>query len=354
VVRNRSRWNSLPAINRAKNRKIAGDIEATFISDLAKGASGIRKKKSAATLEIFFEKDFLPFTDAKHSGKPATARYYHTGAKSLLLDPSLAGMRLDEISDQHAFQYAKRNSALSPSTINCGLRTLRRALYLAAEWGMTDRRPKITLAKGERQRDRVLSDEEITAYLEACEQPWRDVATIMLGSGMRPAEVLALRWENILLSNESGLVRVTDGKSKAARRVLPMVAAIYDCLLARWDCASRPKNGLGVPVCQIRGGPSRNVQRLPQKRSEKSESRRQEEWKSVSRPFRAVLTEAHGTYPARPIWLRCVHTGENCRTQFDHDYAEICSSSSRRDRACFQKSGGQSLQKSLHAQNTFM
>ena len=39
---------------------------------------------------------------------------------------------------------------LSASRINCGLRTLRRALNLAFEWGKLERPVKITLAKGER------------------------------------------------------------------------------------------------------------------------------------------------------------------------------------------------------------
>ena len=46
--------------------------------------------------------------------------------------------------------------ALSPSTVNCGLRTLRRALSLAYPWGKLDRMPKITLAKGEAGPERLL------------------------------------------------------------------------------------------------------------------------------------------------------------------------------------------------------
>jgi integrase len=117
--------------------------------------------------------------------------------------------------------------------VNCGLRTLRRAVYLACEWVKLDRKPKITLAKGERQRDRVLTDSEVELYLEACEQPWRDAAKIMLGTGMRPSEVFALRWENILLNGSGGLLQITEGKSKAARRMLSLVPAVYSVLKAR-------------------------------------------------------------------------------------------------------------------------
>ncbi len=137
---------------------------------------------------------------------------------------------------------------LSPSTVNCGLRTLRRALNLANEWGRSERRPKITLAKGERQRERVLPDVEIDRYLNACEQPWKDVATILLGTSMRPGEAFALRWECVLLNRDgTGLMQITKGKSKAARRVLPMVLQVSEALNARWKAQGEPTDGWVFP-----------------------------------------------------------------------------------------------------------
>ncbi len=169
------------------NDKVARKMESAHRTKLALGEVGIREKTVAPTLAEFMKKDFLPYTDEAFKLKPATARYYQAGSKSLQ-NSSLCSLRIDEISDQHARQYASKLSHLSPSTVNCGLRTLRRALYLAAEWGRTERRPKITLAKGERQRERVLTRTEVERYLKACEQPWKDCATIMLGTGMRPGE----------------------------------------------------------------------------------------------------------------------------------------------------------------------
>ena len=43
-------------------------------------------------------------------------------------------LRLDDLSDQHAQQFAAQHFKLSPSGINRGLRTLRRALNLAFQW----------------------------------------------------------------------------------------------------------------------------------------------------------------------------------------------------------------------------
>jgi integrase len=119
----------------------------------------------------------------------------------------------------HAQHFAAKYGKLSPSRINCGLRTLRRALNLAFEWGRLERPAKITLAKAERQRNRVLTDAEWQRYISECPQPWRDAAIIIRGTGMRPGEVFSLRWENIYLNGSGGLIQVTEGKTRAARSV---------------------------------------------------------------------------------------------------------------------------------------
>jgi integrase len=236
------------------NRKAAIDIESAYRTALAKGDVGITERKPAPTLKHFLEKDFLPFVDSKHSAKPNTLRYYRTGAKSLIAS-DLAQLKLSEINDQHAQQYAARHSNWSASTVNCGLRTLRRAMYLGSEWGAIDRRPKISLAKGERQRDRVLTDAEIDAYLNACEQPWKDAATLMLGTGMRPGEVLSLRWEHILFgAGGKGLIQIVAGKSRSAKRVLPMVPAVRQALDSRRLAVGEPSEGWVFPSADSRVG----------------------------------------------------------------------------------------------------
>ncbi len=235
---------------RATDAKTARSIEGKLRAELARGNWGILEKKAAPTLETFLKKEFLPY--AYNTAKESTARYYHDGAKRLLTS-DLAGLRLDEITDQHAGQFAARYSTLSASTINCGLRTLRRALHLAFEWGKLERMSKICLAKGERQRERVLSDVEAAVYLAACPQPWRDVATLILGAGMRPGEVYKLRWEHVLLNGKGGMVQIAEGKSRAARRLLPMVPAVYQALKARNVAQGCPQSGWVFPTGSASG-----------------------------------------------------------------------------------------------------
>lgn len=226
---------------------MARQIEAAHRTSLAKGEVGIRERKKIR-LTDFLKHEFLPFVESKFKGsKPNTLRYYQYGVRTLQA-ADFASLDLAEITDQHAGQYAAKRTKLSPSTVNCGLRTLRRALSLAYQWGKVDRMPKITLAKGEKQRDRVLSNNEITSYLAACPQPWKDAATIMLGTGMRPGEVFALRWEYIRLGTGEGLLQITDGKSCAAKRSLPLVPAVLNALRSRQQRQGLPTVGWVFPL----------------------------------------------------------------------------------------------------------
>ncbi|MGA9526937.1 MAG: site-specific integrase, partial [Terriglobales bacterium] len=232
---------------RATDAKTARSIEGTIRSELAKGNWGILERKPAPSLKEFLTKEFLPFARTRCGKKPKTVEYYEYGADRLSAS-DMASLRISEITGKHATQFAARHSTLAASTINCGLRTLRRALNLAFEWGKLDRPVRVPLAKGERQRDRILTDAEITLYLNNCRQPWKDAATLILGTGMRPGEVYRLRWEFVLLNGSGGLIQVSEGKSKAARRLLPMIAEVYAMLKARHEAQGRPAVGWVFPT----------------------------------------------------------------------------------------------------------
>ncbi len=251
---------------RATDAKTARAIEGKIRADLARGEWDILERKPLPTLSEFLNREFLPFVETTFKTKPNTLEYYSHGVKRLL-DAELASLRLDEITNQHAAAFAARavrqnragkrqrpaSRPLSPSTINCGLRTLRRALNLAFQWGKLERPIKISLAKGERQRERVLTDGEAVFYLDVCPQPWRDVATLILGTGMRPGEAYALRWERVLLNGSGGFIQIAAGKSRAARRLLPMVPEVYAALHARWEAQGQPAEGWVFPAASASG-----------------------------------------------------------------------------------------------------
>ncbi len=227
----RFNWNgkTIRKSTRQGNDKVARTMESAHRTALAKGEVGIREKDPAPLLSDFLKQDFLPFVEGHFSDKVHTRDYYRYGTSSLPAS-KLAKRRIDAITSQHAAAYAAAHAARSPSTINRDLRTLRRALNLAAEWGKLEKAPKIPLARGERQRDRVLSPEEVNRYLDACPHAdWHDAALLTVATGMRPAdEVCKLRWEAVELNGQEGKIRIGASKTLAGHRAIRLKPVVYE------------------------------------------------------------------------------------------------------------------------------
>lgn len=231
---------------RCENQKQARAVEGKLRAEIAAGRWAILEAKPAPILAEFLKTDFLTYTESTFKSEPKTFAYYTYGVK-MLTHSDVADLPLDKITDQHARGFEARHLDKQPSTINCALRTLRRALNLAAEWGKIDRKPEIKLAKNENRRERVLLKQEAISYLEACPQPWRDVATIILGTGARPDEVFRLRWEQVEWRNGAGLIRILTGKTDNAERPLPMLPEVFQVLASRHEAQSHPASGWVFP-----------------------------------------------------------------------------------------------------------
>src|SRR5882757_9783915 len=109
----------------------------------------------------------------------------------------MARATLDAIDEALIEKYVQeRRKQVAPATVNRQLatlrRALRRALRLAHEWKVIDRLPKIRLLQGERTREFVLSREQEPVYLNAAPLPLKDLALLMLDTGLRDGEALAL------------------------------------------------------------------------------------------------------------------------------------------------------------------
>jgi integrase len=100
--------------------------------------------------------------------------------------------------------------------VNRELATLRRLLRLAQEWKVLDRVPRIRLLRGERNRDFVLTHRLELKYLGAAPQPLKDVAILILESGVRPGEAANLQWPDVYLEAESQLDRQGGGHAQRA------------------------------------------------------------------------------------------------------------------------------------------
>lgn len=186
---------------RTRNKEVAKQIESAERTRLAKGEAGIRERVTAPTLKEFaprFESAIVTLC----AEKPATIKFYKEKLRRLLEDDSVAGTRLNAIDEAVIDGYKQRRTRkasrygtpLSPASVNRELATLRRLLRLAQEWKVLDRVPRLRMLRGERNREFVLSHQLQPKYLEATPQPLKDVAILMLESGLRPGEAANLRW----------------------------------------------------------------------------------------------------------------------------------------------------------------
>jgi integrase len=229
---------------RATTQKAALVIQAQIRTELEKGNFGILAPKIIPTVADFLRRDFLPFVA---NAKPGTRRTYEIATKRLLAS-SLAPLRLDEITSQRTAGFTAANAHRAIVTNNISLRTLRRALHLAVEWGRLPVVPKFPLLKNENQRERVLSKDEFGLYLAACRSPWRELVVLLYGTACRPGEIYTLRWENVALKGSGGVIRITQGKTKSAKRLLPMMAEVQAVLAARHHACGNPTEGWVFPA----------------------------------------------------------------------------------------------------------
>jgi integrase len=141
---------------------------------------------------------------------------------------------------------------LAVSTVNTSLRALRRVLRLAVEWGVIASAPKIKLLPGEQHRDRVVTQEEESKYLAAAEEPLASIATVLADTGLRPDECYQLHWEHINFESlpryRYGSLFVEHGKTKAARRKLPLTPRVRGVLEMLWTNADKPETGWVFPA----------------------------------------------------------------------------------------------------------
>jgi predicted acylesterase/phospholipase RssA len=76
-----------------------------------------------------------------------------------------------------------------------------------------------------------------------------DVSVLLFDTGMRPEECHCLRWENITWEGgRNGVLLIAKGKTKAARRVLPLNPRVLIVLENRWKAAGGPGEGWVWPA----------------------------------------------------------------------------------------------------------
>jgi len=222
---------------RQSNRQVAGEMEAACRTALAKGEVGILEERRIPILRDF-AKRFIEAIRVRCAAKPRTVEFYAQQVARLLYFEPLAGATLSDIDEglvESFIQY--RVKQVSPASVNRALATLRRLLRLAQEWRVIDRVPRVRMLNGECSRDFVLGPDVEGQYLDSAPQPLTDIAILILDTGLRVGEALAIQWPDVYLDvsgSRLGYLRVREGKSRNSRRNVSLTARVREMLQKRF------------------------------------------------------------------------------------------------------------------------
>ena len=251
---------------RHQGREWSGDtgFEATrrnvnaALSEMSRVRQEIRSgrhEKLAVEVRKFNEAadEFLRWAEGEHREHPNTAHRLRTSFASLKkffgTDPvhSITASKVEKYKT-----WRRLECKVQEVTIRHDLHALSPFFKYAinANWCRSNPVESVNIPSAEAAvRDHVVTAEEEKAYFATALSEFEitddkgkkskhgpflalhDVARIILDQGMRPDEVLSLRVEHV--DFEKGVLKVIDGKSKAARRTLMMTPAVKTILTAR-------------------------------------------------------------------------------------------------------------------------
>jgi integrase len=160
--------------------------------------------------------------------------------------------------DVRAFKFARMNSPTSTgrrrkiASVNRELALLRRILNVACREGwilknpFNGGEPLISMAD-EKRRERVLTLEEETRLLKACEHPkrrhLRPLLVCLLDTGARKSEMLKLRWRSVCLATRVIEIEGMNTKTLKPRRVA-ITERMHRELCVLWEGSARETDAL--------------------------------------------------------------------------------------------------------------
>jgi integrase len=269
---------------KARNRVKAEGIASAFRTALAERRVGIIERKPAPSLSEAM-KNFLNWSKHEHSEHPATHKRYVTSSHALLAYLKFKTKPIDQITGQDIEDFKQwrvnqkgktTKRRIKPATVNRELACLK-AMFFYALKSTQFRHPMSKKLVGneaprlfdEASKDQdpfyVISFEEQHRYLSATRGNLKDIAGIMLETGMRPEEVYRIQVKNVCL--DEGYLYNPFGKTKAARRKVPLNAAALAIIqrrveAAKGTCIFPHKKDVNKPMLKVNNTHDRLLKKL--------------------------------------------------------------------------------------------
>lgn len=212
----------------SKNKSEAEKVLIKIKSDILHRRYAIPKNEKIRFAEFakeYIQKHSVPF---KRSWKTDLVLL-----KNLI--PYFGDMWIDEITSFSFEQYRQKRvrekvknktKLTSTTTINREGELLRSILNRAVNWGFLsfNQMGKLERFK-EEPKERILTEKEILKLVANATPPLKHVILVALNTGMRKAEILNLKWDNVNL--DTGLISVIKTKSRRMRHI-PLNGALID------------------------------------------------------------------------------------------------------------------------------
>lgn len=265
---------------KTRSRKAAREIESAYRVKMAKGEVGLEEPKRAPTFSDAL-KEFLAWSSYQHSARPNTHKRYQVSSKAL--KRFFGSTPLDCITPETVEKFktwrARKKSdytgrLLRPATINRELACLKILFNRFEDTVPKNPVRKVKFFAEDNEQMRVLTSDEEKLYLLAASQPLRDIATLMLETGMRPEEVCRIRRDNVHLDH--GYLFNPFGKTKAARRKIPLTDKATAVLARRLDRMNGdfvfPGRATDEPIVKVNAAHTATLARINRIRSETNET----------------------------------------------------------------------------------
>jgi integrase len=226
------------------NKRDAEKVESAYRTQLAMGQVGIAPAVKAPTFQQVID-DFLKQVKIERAQKPASYRRYKGACVPLLAffggNTPVDRIEEKDIKKYQAHRLHPKSKSVKPvlsCTVNYELFRLKTIFRkLVRDKVLTnDPTQYVKSLPVAETAYHVITAQEEKPYLLACSQPLRDIAEVMLGSGMRPSEVFFIERKYVTIRNTPGqkdYLQITHGKTKSSNRRVFLSARASEILQGR-------------------------------------------------------------------------------------------------------------------------